>query len=300
MVLALTLAEQLLPPLVHHGIARFIRDHDLDALALAKQNIAHGRILVAVVFHQVGLLIQLTRLRSALHQGINVRTADGDGQQTHSSQNREAPADIIRHYKGLVSFAVRQLLERSLGTVSSAENTLPRTLFSIFLLQQFAEHAESNGRLRRRAGLADHIDRNIFPLAQGNQLCQSAGADTVAAIIDIGRILRQRVVAVGLQKFNRSAGTQIRTADADYDKYIRILLDSGSGCFDAGELFFIIIDGQIHPAQKIVSQTGTAVQRIVGRLHLGSNRVVLFLMNKGIEIMRLIFQCHTLASSVDE
>jgi len=71
------------------------------------------------------------------------------------------------------------------------------------------------------------------------------------------------------QKFNGCPGTQIRSTDPDGNKHIGILADAGRGSLDTGKFLFVIVDGQIHPAQKIVSRALAACQQLVGGGHLG-------------------------------
>ena len=109
-VLALALAVELLPPLVHHGVAGLVGDHDLGALALVVQDVPDGGVLVAVVLLKVGAGVFLHGLLGAGHEGADVRPGHGDGQQAHGGEHGEAAAHVVGHHEGLVALFVGQLL----------------------------------------------------------------------------------------------------------------------------------------------------------------------------------------------
>ena len=192
------------------------------------------------------------------------------------------------------------MFEGPFGTVGGAENAFFGAFFAVFLFQQFTEHTESNSRFCGGAGFADHVDRNIFAFAQGNQFCQRTGADAVTAVVNGGRIFCQVVIPVGLQKFDSRPSAQVRTANADHHKHIGIAADFFRGLLNAGKFFFIVIDRQIHPTQEIIALAVAAVKRFMGRFYLRGDCIVFFFADKCIEIASFIFQCHTLASSVVE
>ena len=197
-VLALALAEELLPPLVHHGVAGLVADHDLGALALVVQDVADGGVLVAVVLLQRGVVVQLHGLLGAAHQGIDVRAGHGDGQQAHGGEHRVAAAHVIGHHKGLVALFVGQVLQGALGLVGGAEDALPGALLAVLLLQQLPEHPEGDGGLGGGAGLGNHVDGDVLALANLHQLRQGGGADGVPGEVDGRGVLAQVVVLFGL------------------------------------------------------------------------------------------------------
>ena len=285
-VLALALAEELLPPLVHHGVAGLVADHDLGALALVVQDVADGGVLVAVVLLQRGVVVQLHGLLGAAHQGVDVRAGHGDGQQAHGGEHRVAAAHVIGHHKGLVALFVGQVLQGALGLVGGAEDALPGALLAVLLLQQLPEHPEGDGGLGGGAGLGNHVDGDVLALANLHQLRQGGGADGVPGEVD------GRGVLIGLQKLDSGTGPQIGTADADNHEHIRIALDLLGRSLDARKLFLVIIGGQRNPAEKIISQPRFVRQLLVGSLHQGLHGPVLVLGNKAFQISVFQFQRH--------
>ena len=79
------------------------------------------------------------------------------------------------------------------------------------------------------------------------------GAQVVPDKIKIGRRLFQRVVKRAFEVFERSPGSQIRPADSDHKKYIRIISDLLCRLFNSVELFFVIIHRKIDPSEEIIS-----------------------------------------------
>src|SRR5699024_5145102 len=103
LVLALTLAVKLLPPLGYVVQARLIIGQDFHGLSLAVQNIADSRILHGVIFRKGAVQRQLSAGSCASHQLIYVSSAGCDGQQTNSSQYGETSTNIVRYDECLIS-----------------------------------------------------------------------------------------------------------------------------------------------------------------------------------------------------
>ena len=288
-VLALALTEQLLVPLVHEGEVRLIALEDLDALALAVQDVADGGVLVSIVIgaqhgealHSVG---------SALHQSIDIDAGSGDGQQTHGAQHGVAAAHVIGNYEGGPALCVSQLLQGALGTVGGGVDALVGFLHAHLLFQQFTQHTEGQRGLGGGAGLGDDVDGEALALAQADDVVQVGGADAVAAEVDLQTIL-QLVVVHTLNGFHNSACAQIAAADAGHDQNVRVLADLGSGCLDAGELFLVIIPGQGHPAQKIAAGAILGFQLLVGGFYLRINSCIFLFADEAGEVFRV--QCDT-------
>ena len=295
-VFALALTEELLPPLVHHGEGRLIADKNFNLLALAVKDIADRSIAIAVILLQIRVGKILLCLTRTGHESRDIGAGNGDRQEADCRQNRITAADFIRHDESFIAFLGGQLLERALGLVCCAVNAASGALFAVFLFQHFAQHTERNGRLRGGAGLGDHVDRHITAFADFQQLGQSRGADAVAGEVNVGRILLEGIVIGRLQEFNRSAGTEVRPADADHDEYIGIRLDLFCRRLDAGKFFLIIISGKRNPTDKIISQTGTAVQCFMRRANLRGNRLEFIFADKARKMFRVHMNCHFCSS----
>ena len=288
-VLALALAVELLPPLVHQRVGRLVADHDFGALALVVENIADRRVLVAVVLLEIRVAVRRLRLSGARHQRVDVRACDGDRQQADCGEDRVTAAHVVRNDEGLVALFVREVLQRAARLIGRAEDALSGLFLAVLLLEDLAEHAERDRRLRRGAGLRDHIDRNIAALADLYELRQRGGGDAVAGEVDVRRILLQRIVVFALQKLDRRAGAEVRAADADDDENIRILLDALGRSLDAREFFLVIIGRERHPAEKIIAGTLAGFQQLMRTFHLRCDRLILVILNKSFQISAFQF-----------
>ena len=298
LVLALALAEELLPPLVHHGVAGLVADHDLGALALVVEDVPDGGVLVAVVLLDVLAAVGVHGLAGAGHQGVDVRPGHGDGQQAHGGEHGEAAAHVVGHHEGLVALFVRQLLQSALGLVGGAEDALPGPLLAVLLLQQLPEDPEGDGGLGGGAGLGDHVDGDVLPLADLHQLLQGGGADAVPGEVDGRGVLAQVVVLFRLQKLNGSPGPQIRPADADDHEHVGIALDLLGRGLDPGELLLVIVLGQGGPPQEIAARALSGLEQLVGGAHLALDLLVLVVVHKALQISVFQFQRHNLRPPV--
>ena len=291
-VLALALAEQLLVPLVHQGEVGLVALEDLDLLALAAEDVAGGGVLVGVVvgaehrepLHGVG---------RALHQLGDVDAGGGDGQQAHGRQHRVAAAHVVRHHEGGPALAVSQLLEGAAGAVGGGVDPLVGLLHADFLLQQLAQDAESQAGLGGGARFGDDVDREALALAQRDDVVQGGGADAVAAEVDL-QALFQLVVVDALDGLHHGAGAQVAAADAGHHQHVGVAADLLGSGLDAGELFLIVIAGQIHPAQKVVAGAGLGFQLLVGRSHLRVNGGELVFFDKRSEVFGIKRNAHVL------
>ena len=294
-VLALALTEQLLVPLVHEGEVRLIALEDLDALTLAVQDVADGRILVGVVvgaehgeaLHSVGC---------ALHDVVDADAGSSDGQQAHSGKDGVAAADIVGDDEGGPALGVSQLLEGALGAVGGSVDTLVGLFHAHLVFQQLAQHTEGQRGLGGGAGLGDDVDGEALALAQRDDVIQIGGADAVAAEVDLQAIV-QLVVVHTLDGFDDGACAQIAAADAGDHQNVGILTDLGSSCLDALELFLIIITGQIHPAQEVAAGAVLGFQRLVRGLYLGVDGLVFLFVNETGEVLCIQSETHSIKTS---
>jgi len=197
LIFTFALAEQLLPPFVHHCKRRLVTDEHFNRFALAVQNIADCGIAVAGVFGKVGIVELILSLRRALHQFIDIGAGNRDRQQAHGGEHGIAAADVIRNHKGFITFAIGKLFERSFRAVGRAVNTAAGFFLAVFLFQIIAQHTERDGRLRGGARFGNHVDGYILAVADIQQLAKRGGTDAVAGKIDVRRVLVHRIVQRG-------------------------------------------------------------------------------------------------------
>jgi len=152
-VLALALAEELLPPLVEHKHVRLIAHEDLKFLSLAVKNVAQHRIFVCGVLFKIGRGKLAHCVGSAAHQLVKVYAGNGDGEKSDSGKHRISAANIIGNDKCFITLAVGKRLERAACAVCGHENALGGFFFAVFLFKQRAENAEGDRRLCRCARL---------------------------------------------------------------------------------------------------------------------------------------------------
>ncbi len=84
------------------------------------------------------------------------------------------------------------------------------------------------------------------------------------------------------QKFDCGTGAEVGTADADNDKHVGVLFDFFSRRLDSRKFLFIVVGGQIQPADKIVAQTGAVMQRSMRRLDLFGYPLIFLLADKAL------------------
>ena len=256
------------------------------------EDVAGGGVLVGVVvgaedrepLHGVGC---------ALHQLGNVDAGGGDGQQAHGRQHRVAAADVVRHHEGGPALAVSQLLEGAAGAVGGGVDALVGLFDAHFLFQQLAQHPESQAGLGGGARLGDDVDGEALALAQRDDVVQGGGADAVAAEVDL-QALFQLVVVDALDGLHHGAGAQVAAADAGHHQHVGVAADLPGRVLDAAKLFFIVIAGQVHPAQEIVAGAGLGFQLLVGRSHLRVNGGELVVLDKRSEMFGIKRNAHLL------
>ena len=192
-LLALALAEELLPPLRHEPEGRVIAGQQFDGPARPVQLVPDGGVPPGGAL-EGGVLTDLHQIRRALHQGGDVHSGHGDGQQAHGGENAVAAAHVVRDHEGLPPLAVRQGFQGAPGLVGGGVDPLPGALRAVLLLQSLPEEAEGHGRLRGGAGLGDHVDGEVHVRHQVQHFSQGVRGEAVAHKVDVGGVLAPEVV----------------------------------------------------------------------------------------------------------
>ena len=89
-------------------------------------------------------------------------------------------------------------------------------------------------------------------LGELDDVVQGGGRDRVAAEVDL-RAVGGLVVVQTLDSLYHSAGAEVRSADADNYKYLGILLYLLCDGLYSGELFLVIVDGKVDPAEERIA-----------------------------------------------
>ena len=292
LVFAFAFAKQLLVPFVHHGKVGLKSGQGFHNLALAVQDVAGHRITISIVILAANA-VSFAGISSTFHQGINVDTGTGDGQQTNGSQNRVTAANIIRNNKSRPALCISQLLQGAFGTVSGGINALVRLFRANGIFQQLAQNAERQSGFGGGTGFRNNIDGETLTLGHLNDVVQVSGRNCVTAEINLQAVLGIVVIQT-LDCFDNSACAQVRAADTGDQQHIGIFTDL-FGCFlDTGELFLVIINRQVQPAQKIIASTGTGFQLLVGKLDLREDRIIFFGTDKLCKMFAIVFDTHRL------
>ncbi len=263
-VLALGLAEQLLPPAAEHLEARLVALKDLHGFAVAVQQIPHGGILPDGVFKGTQI-VALLGVGRAVHQRHDVDTGHGQRQQTYGTQHGVAAADIGRDHEGLPALFRGHLAQSALAGVGDGVDAALGALGAVLPLQHPAQGAGGDGGLGGGAGLGDDGDGEVLALQQPGQLVPVAGAQAVAGEEDLGVALALADVVVGtLEQLDGGTGAEVGAADADDHEYVGIAADLLRRPLDAGDFLRGLPDGQVPPAEEIVAGAGAVGQGGVG------------------------------------
>ena len=236
--------------------ARLVVCKHLDGLALAQKNVAQCRILQCIVLLKCILKCVLSSGSCALHQFIDICSADCDRQKSYCGENRETSSDIIRNNESLITFLGCQFLQCSSCLVRCRIDTLCSLCLAVFLLQHLLEDTECDCRLGCRTGFGNDIDREITVADDIHQVCDVGAADAVSCKINFRCLayrLRSHVVEVMTQELNCRSCSKIRTTDTDYYQYLAVALDLLCCLFDSCELFFIIIRRKVDPSEEIIA-----------------------------------------------
>ena len=231
-----------------------VREH-LDLFALAHQDVADCRILKGRVLLEGSVHRELSAGSRAFHQLVDIRAADRDRKQADSRQDGESAADVVRNDKGLISFFCGKSLQRASCLVRRGVDALRGAFLAVLLLQDRAEYAERDRRLRRRAGLGDDVHGEIAAFDDVHDLLDVGRAHAVADVVDLRGLpdaLRDVVVESVTKEFDRRARAEVGAADADDEEDVGITLDLLRRLLDPRELFLVIIHRKVDPSEEVV------------------------------------------------
>ena len=211
-VLALALAVELLPPFRHEAEARLVAGQQLNAVALAVEQLPRRGVLPCGILGGA----QVERLHlcdSRVYHAAHVDTRDCHRQQADRGQDAEAPADVVRHNEALPAVLLCKAVEHALVLVGGGEYMLVR-LVAVLLCEYLAEDAERDCGLKRRAGLGNDVHVKVHVAERGDRVADGVGGKGVAHKED------PRVVLAGhgLEQFYRAARAEVGAAYADDDQ----------------------------------------------------------------------------------
>ena len=204
-LLALALAEELLPPLAHEAEGGLVAAEDLHAAARAVEAVTGGGVAPGGV-GEILDLADLPHLLGARQELPHVDAGDGDGQQAHGGEDAVAPTDVIGDHEGLPALPVCQGPEGALVGVRGGEDPLPGALPAVLLHEELPEETEGGGGLRGGAGLGDDVDGEVHVPDQVQDLLQRLGGEAVAGEVDVGGVLFLQVVVGGAQALDDAPG----------------------------------------------------------------------------------------------
>jgi len=259
MILALTLAVELLPPFGHEMEAGLIVDQDLDRVAFAQQDVADHGVLIARILRQLGILVGIHRVLGAAHHLADVDAGRGDRQESDGREDRVAAADIVGHDEGLVALFVSQLLERAPALVGRDIDAAFGLFPSVALFHIGFEQAERDCRFRGRAGFGDDVDGDALVRDEVEQVAQIRARNAVAREQDqrgLTLTAGNRGVEIVAQQLDCGTGAQVRSADADDHEDVRVTANFLRGLADAREFHLVILDRQLQPAKVLGSGAG--------------------------------------------
>ena len=264
-VLALGLAEELLPPLAEEAEGGLVSHQDLHLLAQGVQGVPGGGVLPGRIV-RAGGGEGLHGLGGALHQGGDIHPGAGDGQQAHGGEDGIAAAHRVGHHKLLIALRVGQALQGPLVGVGGGVDAPAGPLLAVLLLQQGLEDAEGYCRLGGSARLGDDIDGEVLVLHQLDDLQHGVGGEAVAGKVDVGPALVGQVEIGGVEQLHHRAGAQIGAADADDHQGLGVAADALRRRLDAGKLLLVVVPGQVNPAGIRAAQAAALLQLDAGAL----------------------------------
>ena len=208
-VLALAFTVKLLPPLAEHLLIGLVANEDLGDLTLAVKDITECGVSVSIIGINVACGKCGHSISRAAHKLVEIDAGNCDGKKSYCGEDREASADVVRYYEGLVACISREGLESSACLIGGNEDALLCAFLAVLVFKPRAEISESNSGLGGSTRLGDYVNANVTSLADSEKLVEIAAADVTAGEIDIGSILLEKVVSGRTKEFDYRAGSEI-------------------------------------------------------------------------------------------
>jgi hypothetical protein len=95
-----------------------------------------------------------------------------------------------------------------------------------------------------------------------------------------------------VDKFDRRACAEIRTADTDNDKNIAKITDLFSSLFDLGNFISVVVFGKLYPTEKIIAGACLIAKGFVSAYNFAVDRGKIRLCNKTLNIFVRKYKCH--------
>ncbi len=290
-VLALGLTVELLPPFGHVGELGIVVHQDFRALAaLLEQEVAHG----GINHGRVGGFLDgkgAFRFLGTVHQVVDVKTGDCDGQEAHRGEDAESATHIVRNNEGLVAFLAGEHLEGAALRIRNGDDALGSILLSVNALNVLLHHAESHGGLSGGAALGNDDAGHVAFFGKVHQFRQVFFRQVVAGEHHFRCILVLELLGEAVaQGFDNGLGAQVAAADADGNHQVHTLLAPAfaDGVHVVDEAVRNL-GGKVFPAQEVVSGAFFTFQHIECLQGLLYIRVELFLLHKGFATFHIYF-----------
>ncbi len=291
-VLALGLAEELLPPFAGQRKSGIVDRKNLNALTCAQEKVTDCRVLETAVGKYVAFRKIVVRLCRACEHLLDVNAGNRDGKQTDGRKNGETAADVVSDHEAFVAVRIRLLAERAARLIGGGENSLGGAFLAVFLDQKITEYAECDCGLGGGTRLGNDVDADILILADIEDILKVSGADILSDEIDIGGILLFIVVIVAVDEFDCGACAELRAADTDYDQHVAHTADLFCRLLDLGSFLAVIVLGKLDPAEKIVALAGLVAEGLMSGYDLGIDRREIGFGYEAVNILVRKYKCH--------
>ena len=174
-VFTLTLAVELLPPLVKHKHIWLVANENLGIFTLSEKDITDNGVSYSRVIIKIKAYKLLHSSLRAKHKRVNINARASDGKKTYRGENRKSAAYVIGNNEGLVTRFIGELLESSARLVGGDEDSVLCSILTVLFYKKGLEYSECNSRLGCSAGLRDNVYGNILALADREKLGKSCG-----------------------------------------------------------------------------------------------------------------------------
>ena len=270
-VLAFTLAVELLPPLAHEVELGLVVDENLDLLAgLLVECVAHGSILGGDILGKGSVdAAGLLHILGTAHETCDVESGTGDGQQTHRCEHREAATHIVGDDEAGVALLVGAGAGGTALGIGHGHDDLTCHLLATLLLALALEQTEGEGGLGGGTRLGDIDDTELLVFQIIGEFGQVVFADVVACKEDGGVLcVAQQPGKRVAQCFDDGTCAQIAAADTSHDDGLAVLTQHVGAGLQLGDELGGDGGGKVEPSQEIVAGTGAVLKGLLSGLYL--------------------------------